>query len=130
MQMPAIFARRTVVVSGGASWANELGAPMRPATPADESVARKRRRFCVDCITWLLSRDISITSFDHLVGAAEQRDKLAPLNVGHGPTSCRGVTTSNRRTLLYAQPSTTLADLLTPLLAANPSSTMRASLRR
>jgi hypothetical protein len=26
-------------------------------------------------------------------------------DVGHGPTSCRGVTTSNRRTLLYAQPS-------------------------
>jgi hypothetical protein len=28
------------------------------------------------------------------------------------------------------EPSTTLADLLTPLLAANPFSTMRASLRR
>jgi hypothetical protein len=31
---------------------------MRPATPADESVARKRRRFCVDCITWLLSLEV------------------------------------------------------------------------
>src|SRR6516225_7329917 len=50
MQMPAIFASRTVVVSGGPSWAHEAAAPMRPATPADESVDRKRRRLCVDCI--------------------------------------------------------------------------------
>src|SRR5438034_5219754 len=35
----------------------------------------------------------------------DQRSELTPSHVGHGPTSCRGVTTSNRRTLLYAQPS-------------------------
>src|SRR5262249_23067579 len=29
--------------------------------------------------------------------AAEQRDELAAPHVGHGPSSCRGVTTSNRR---------------------------------
>src|SRR5262245_43586812 len=58
MQMPAILAKRTVVVSGGASCANELRPPMRPATPADESVARKRRRLCVDCITRPLSLEI------------------------------------------------------------------------
>jgi hypothetical protein len=32
--------------------------------------------------------------------------------------------------LMSPRPSTTLADLFTPLLAANPFSTMRASLRR
>src|SRR5262245_62228058 len=39
------------------------------------------------------------------VRAAQQRDELAPPHVKHGPTSCRGVTISNRRTLLYAQPA-------------------------
>jgi hypothetical protein len=34
------------------------------------------------------------------------------------------------RALMSTRPSTTLADLLTPLLAANPFLTMRASLRR
>src|SRR5439155_13854695 len=35
----------------------------------------------------------------------DQGSELTPSHVGHGPTSCRGVTTSNRRTLLYAQAS-------------------------
>src|SRR5215831_16830642 len=47
MQMPAIFASRTVVVSSNPSWAGKLRAPIRPAAPADDSVVRKRRRFCV-----------------------------------------------------------------------------------
>jgi len=38
-------------------------------------------------------------------GTTDQGSELTPSHVGHGPTSCRGVTTSNRRTLLYAQPS-------------------------
>src|SRR5712691_6896277 len=37
----------SVVVSGGASWASELGTPKRPATLTDDSVARKRRRLWV-----------------------------------------------------------------------------------
>src|SRR5262245_699173 len=49
---------RRMVVSGGASWADDLGAPMRAATPADESVARKWRRLCVDCITCLLNLEV------------------------------------------------------------------------
>src|SRR5712691_10354032 len=44
MQMPAIFANRTVVVSGGPSCADELRAPIRPAALADESVERNWRR--------------------------------------------------------------------------------------
>src|SRR6516165_2363020 len=55
MQMPAIFASRTVVVSGGPSWASELCAPIRPAAPAADTVARKRRRLCAGCIMCLLS---------------------------------------------------------------------------
>src|SRR5215471_5484494 len=58
MQMPAIFASRTVAVSGGPSWANDVPAPMRPAAPKEESVPRKRRRLCVHCITCLLSLDV------------------------------------------------------------------------
>jgi hypothetical protein len=38
---------RTVVVSGGASWANELGRPMRHAAPVDERLVKKPRRLCV-----------------------------------------------------------------------------------
>src|SRR5215471_20537942 len=53
-QMLLEIGNRTVVVSGGASWANESGAPVSHAAPADESVARKRRRLCVDCMTLLL----------------------------------------------------------------------------
>ena len=49
-----------VVVSGGASWANEDRAPTRLAAPTDENVERKRRRLCVDCITVLLSLEFSI----------------------------------------------------------------------
>src|SRR6516162_4900038 len=44
MQIPAIFASRTVVVSGAPSCASELCAPIRPAAPADESVERNWRR--------------------------------------------------------------------------------------
>src|SRR6516162_6225143 len=42
------FGKRTVVVSGGGSAANELGPAKRHAAPADESAARKRRRLCVN----------------------------------------------------------------------------------
>src|SRR5262249_47911943 len=71
MQMPAIFASRTVVVSGGPSWARELCAPIRPAAPADERVARKRRRFCV------------IRMMPHLSpsDAACERSRLLPLQL-------------------------------------------------
>src|SRR5262249_53728296 len=41
---------RTVVVSGGASWANDWDKPSRPAAPADETVVRNRRRLCVMCM--------------------------------------------------------------------------------
>src|SRR6516164_5630311 len=43
------------VISGGASWACDLRAPTRHAAPAADTVARKRRRLCADCITCLLS---------------------------------------------------------------------------
>ena len=56
MQMPTFFTSRIVVVSGGASWASEVVALMRPAAPADDSVARKRRRLWVDCIACLSLR--------------------------------------------------------------------------
>ena len=49
--MPAIFAIRTVVVSGGACCANTFGLPIRLTPAADESVASKRRRLCLDCIS-------------------------------------------------------------------------------
>src|SRR5215831_18188113 len=54
MQTLAIFPRRIVVVSSGASWADELAGPRRPATPAEDSVARKRRRSCISGMTGLL----------------------------------------------------------------------------
>src|SRR5262249_56151411 len=41
---------RTVVVSGGASWANDWDKLSRPAAPADETVVRNRRRLCVMCM--------------------------------------------------------------------------------
>ena len=59
MQMPAFFAKRMVVISGGFSWVNESRAPMRLAAPTDESVVRKRRRLCVECITCFLSLEVS-----------------------------------------------------------------------
>jgi hypothetical protein len=52
--MDALLARRTIVVSGGLSSANEPGTPMRLAAAADENVERKRRRLCIDCTTYLL----------------------------------------------------------------------------
>src|SRR6516165_8012513 len=39
--------KRTVVVSGGASWATDWDKPSRPAAPADETAVRNRRRLCV-----------------------------------------------------------------------------------
>jgi hypothetical protein len=56
MQTPGILPRRTVVVSGGASWADEGRVPKRPAAPTDESVARNRRRLCVVCMMTLFLR--------------------------------------------------------------------------
>src|SRR6516165_7077983 len=53
MQMPGIFRRRMFVVSGGASWAEEFTDPKRAATPVDDNVLRKRRRFGVDRMTSL-----------------------------------------------------------------------------
>src|ERR1700730_9351788 len=47
MQMLRSFTSLTVVVSSGASVANAGGARMRPAAPASERVARKRRRVCI-----------------------------------------------------------------------------------
>src|ERR1700730_16129914 len=47
MQRVRFFASRMVVVSGGASWAKDLVKAMRPVAPADESDARKRRRFWI-----------------------------------------------------------------------------------
>src|SRR5262245_43619223 len=41
---------RTVVVSGGVSWANDWDKPSRPAAPADEIAVRNRRRLCVMCM--------------------------------------------------------------------------------
>src|SRR6516162_9776516 len=41
---------RTVVVTGGASWANDWDKPSRPAAPADETAVRNRRRLCVMCM--------------------------------------------------------------------------------
>src|SRR6476620_6930677 len=50
-QMLLEMGNRTVVVSGGASWANDWDKPSRPAAPADETVVRNRRRLCVMCMT-------------------------------------------------------------------------------
>src|SRR6516225_9296582 len=44
--MAAFFTSRRVVVSGRASWALELEMPRSSVAPADDSAARKRRRFC------------------------------------------------------------------------------------
>src|SRR6516165_12815690 len=49
-QIPGILARRIVVVSGGASWADILAPPKALAAMVQESVASKRRRVCADCI--------------------------------------------------------------------------------
>jgi hypothetical protein len=51
IQTPAIFAIRMVVVSGGACCVNALLAPTRLKPAADDNVASKRRRVCLDCIT-------------------------------------------------------------------------------
>src|SRR5436190_16445174 len=64
MQRLGFLASRIVVVSGGASCADTQGVPMRPATPADESVVRKQRRLSVEYMAYLLSncRQPSFTS--------------------------------------------------------------------
>src|SRR5262249_16377368 len=49
-QMLLEMGNRTVVVSGGASWANDSDKPSRPAAPADETAVRNRRRLCVMCM--------------------------------------------------------------------------------
>src|SRR5262249_39006661 len=49
-QMLLEMGNRTVVVSGGASWANDWDRPSRPAAPADETAVRNRRRLCVMCM--------------------------------------------------------------------------------
>src|SRR5262249_3793045 len=49
-QMPGIFTRRMVVVSGGASCVNAFAPPMSPAAVAEESVATTRRRLGMDCM--------------------------------------------------------------------------------
>src|SRR6516165_7385597 len=49
-QMLLEIGNRTVVVSGGASWANDWDKPSRPAAPADETAVRNRRRLCVMCM--------------------------------------------------------------------------------
>ena len=55
----ALCASRMVVVSGGASWANEFEAPTSPAAPADDNVARKLRQLRVAGMTDLLSLELS-----------------------------------------------------------------------
>src|SRR5436305_5888522 len=50
MQIPGTLARRIVVVSGGASWADILAPTKALAAVAQERVASKRRRVCTDCI--------------------------------------------------------------------------------
>jgi hypothetical protein len=86
MQMPAIFANRTVVVSGGASWVNELRAPMRLAAPADDNVARKPRRSCIMYMIDSLVAYISLFLSSRITGdqtpvvdiqLAERRDTVA-----------------------------------------------------
>src|SRR2546425_7798091 len=88
-QMLGTRASRMVVVSGGPSWANEVPVPIRPAAPADESVARKRRRLCDDCITVSYpskSREIRLfgSSLHEAVGAT-------------GPTLLRNNDSTSRR---------------------------------
>src|SRR6478672_3613963 len=64
-QMLLEMGNRTVVVSGGASWANDWDKPSTPAAPADETVVRNRRRLCVMCMTTSLefsARAIAPTS--------------------------------------------------------------------
>jgi hypothetical protein len=46
--MPGIFAILTVVVSSEACCANAFGVPIRLTPAADESVASKRRRLCLN----------------------------------------------------------------------------------
>ncbi len=57
--MLRVLTSLSFVVSGGASCANESGAPMSPAAPADDSVARKRRRLCIVVMTGPLSLELS-----------------------------------------------------------------------
>ena len=45
--MLGLFTSRMVVVSGGASCADDRAGPISAAAPADASVARKRRRLCI-----------------------------------------------------------------------------------
>jgi hypothetical protein len=42
---------RTVVVSGGASWAKDSPRPRRLAAPANDAAARKPRRLWSVCMT-------------------------------------------------------------------------------
>src|SRR4029077_16304053 len=71
MQVTLIFESRTVVGSSGGSWPKERAAPMRPAAPVAESVARNRRRFCVIFMVSLLGRSGIIDRHDGLVRASE-----------------------------------------------------------
>ena len=68
-QIAAIFESRMVVVSGGACCANTFGPPKRLRPAADERVASKRRRLCLDCIS----------AFSHLLG-------FCPMRLSDDPT--------------------------------------------
>src|ERR1700750_1718363 len=59
-QMLLEMGNRTVVVSGGASWANDWDTPSRPAAPADETVVRNRRRLCVMCMRTSLQSSATV----------------------------------------------------------------------
>jgi hypothetical protein len=50
MQMPLFFTSRIVVVSNGASAADDSGVPTRPAAAANVALARKRRRLSMICM--------------------------------------------------------------------------------
>src|SRR5687768_13410038 len=55
MQMPGILASRIVVISGGASSANDRRVPRTPAAPAAVRLASKSRRLWMICTTFISS---------------------------------------------------------------------------
>src|SRR6516164_8370723 len=78
------------VISGGASWACDLRAPTRHAAPAADTVARKRRRLCVDCITCLLSLK------SRQIENADPAHRVARVASGHAAAPPRNVMNSRR----------------------------------
>src|SRR5262249_34964830 len=104
-----------VDVGSGSASSAESGPPTRPAVTAAAPAPRRARRSrspfpaAISEGTGSNDRSPTIEIFDLARDFGLERREIA---AGLGPAS------------------TTLADLLMPLLAANPFSTMRASLRR